>query len=288
MTGGSSATAARTSPACSSGPRKNGFVKLEDNTAMDVDAWRDTWTFREGSYSQRVHGAAIKRFFTWAVTFDLLERNPFDKLDPLELKPVPTLPLSPEEVDRLVGAASQCTNGETLATLILLMRWSGLAIRDASCLRRDALLADNSIKTRRQKTNEYVYVKIPADVAERLRAVGSINPAYFFWNGRTTAKDNATVWGNRIRAAFDRAGITPRGSHRLRDTCGCEFLNAGGLMQDLSKLLGHSSIKTTEQHYAPWDMRRQEHLNGVMDENLAAQEAARMERAAAATTTAIQ
>ncbi len=214
---------------------------------MDVDAWRDTWTFREGSYSQRVHGAAIKRFFTWAVTFDLLERNPFDKLDPLELKPVPTLPLSPEEVDRLVGAASQCTNGETLATLILLMRWSGLAIRDASCLRRDALLADNSIKTRRQKTNEYVYVKIPADVAERLRAVGSINPAYFFWNGRTTAKDNATVWGNRIRAAFDRAGITPRGSHRLRDTCGCEFLNAGGLMQDLSKLLGHSSIKTTEQ-----------------------------------------
>jgi integrase len=47
--------------------------------------------------------------------------------------------------------------------------------------------------------------------------------------------------------------------HALRHTFSVEFLLGGGSMEVLSKLLGHSSIRTTEQHYGHFDRR---HLDG--------------------------
>lgn len=54
-------------------------------------------------------------------------------------------------------------------------------------------------------------------------------------------------------------------SHRLRDTFACEFLSRGGEMEKLSELLGHSSLDTTRQHYAPWDKRRQDLLDAAVE-----------------------
>ena len=46
----------------------------------------------------------------------------------------------------------------------------------------------------------------------------------------------------------------------LRDTFAVELLLAGVPIYDVSLLLGHSSVKTTEKHYAPFVMARQEQL----------------------------
>jgi integrase/recombinase XerD len=165
-----------------------------------------------------------------------------------------------------------------MVNLILLMRWSGLAILDATSLKRDALKADNTLRTYWQKINKaqagpdgYVYIKIPTELAQRLRAQRNSHPDYFFWHGRGTAKNFAHTLGQALRKIYDAAGVSPRGAHRLRDTCACEYLNAGGLMQDLAKFLGHSTMATTEAHYSPWDKSRQKHLNQMMDQNLAVQ-----------------
>jgi len=47
------------------------------------------------------------------------------------------------------------------------------------------------------------------------------------------------------------------GSHRLRDTFSVDLLLHGVPLDVVSKLLGHTSIKTTERHYAPWILVRQ-------------------------------
>jgi integrase/recombinase XerD len=46
----------------------------------------------------------------------------------------------------------------------------------------------------------------------------------------------------------------------LRDTFAVENLLAGVPLDQVSILLGHASIKTTERHYAPWVRARQEQL----------------------------
>ena len=48
--------------------------------------------------------------------------------------------------------------------------------------------------------------------------------------------------------------------HRFRDTFAVSLLLKGGSPDSVSKLLGHSSIKVTERHYAPWVKARQDLL----------------------------
>jgi len=46
----------------------------------------------------------------------------------------------------------------------------------------------------------------------------------------------------------------------LRDTFAVEMLLAGVPIDQVSILLGHSSVKITEKHYMPWVRARQEQL----------------------------
>jgi integrase len=51
--------------------------------------------------------------------------------------------------------------------------------------------------------------------------------------------------------------------HRFRDTFAVSLLLKGVSLESVSKLLGHSSIKITERHYAPWVKARQADQAGV-------------------------
>jgi integrase len=53
-------------------------------------------------------------------------------------------------------------------------------------------------------------------------------------------------------------------SHRLRDTFAVDLLQKGVPMEEVSKLLGHTSIRTTEKHYAKWMKGRQDRLDSLV------------------------
>jgi site-specific recombinase XerD len=53
-------------------------------------------------------------------------------------------------------------------------------------------------------------------------------------------------------------------SHMLRDTFAVECLLDGMSMEDVSKLLNHESVKTTEEYYAPRVKSRLQHLDDMM------------------------
>ncbi|HMG88183.1 MAG TPA: tyrosine-type recombinase/integrase [Terracidiphilus sp.] len=53
-------------------------------------------------------------------------------------------------------------------------------------------------------------------------------------------------------------------SHRLRDTFAVDLLTKGVPLEEVSKLLGHESIKTTEKHYARWIKGRQDRLDSLV------------------------
>ena len=61
-----------------------------------------------------------------------------------------------------------------------------------------------------------------------------------------------------------RAGAEVFRTHPLRDTFAVELLLAEVSIDDLSVLLGHGSVQTTERYYAPWDRSRRDRLARIV------------------------
>jgi integrase len=149
------------------------------------------------------------------------------------------------------------------------MRWSELSIRDAVTLERNELQRDKKKKifrvtTSRQKTGTHVSVPIPLAVAREVLAVSNENPKFIFWTGNGNEQTAVTNWQHDLRALFRDAGFPAGHPHQLRDTFAVDLLKKGVPLEEVSKLLGHESIKTTEKAYAPWVQARQDRLDSLV------------------------
>ena len=111
-----------------------------------------------------------------------------------------------------------------------------------------------------QKTGVPVYVPFPPFVVEALEACPRISERHWFWTGVGSKETLAGNWRRTFRRLCKIAGVQGGHPHRFRDTLAVELLLDGMLIERVSVLLGHSSIKITERHYAPWVKARQAQL----------------------------
>ena len=243
------------------------------------------WTERYPStYTRAKLRERYKSFLRYCFEAQWLDRVPV--WPKFKIEEPPTMPLTAEEYTRLVDAVYVAVRDRNydywvarVRALFQLMRWSGLAIMDALTLRRDELIHDEAkgiyrVTTQRTKTGTDVSVPLPPEIARELLAVPNTTPVYFFWSGIGSKKSITGNWGKRfIVPSFKAAKIENGGhmmSHRLRDTFAVELLQKGIPMEEVSKLLGHTSIRTTEKHYAKWVKSRQDRLDALVVESWAA------------------
>ena len=231
--------------------------------------WRSTW--KDGALSAKKKQERLTGFLHFCVSSGWIRTNPALGLSKIRVRENPTLYFDEADMSKILQGTYEIRNGERLRALVLLMRWSGLAIRDAVTLERSRLNERNQIFLYRAKTGTPVHITIPEDAAETLRTLKSENPRYFFWSGNGKPKSAVADWQRSFRRLFKHVNLchpdkTPKRvhPHMFRDTFAVECLLAGIPLHDVAMYLGHTSIKTTEKHYAPFVMARMEQMDATI------------------------
>jgi len=246
---------------------RQGFRVLKQ---LDVDAvrgFRNELVKEYSANSARKRLEYVRAFFRFCQDSGWITANPMAMVKPPKADLSPTLPFEKGQLDALLMVADGFAakgrfkdgNRKRLRAMILLLRYSGLRISDAAVLER-ARLSGDKLFLYTQKTGTPVWVPLPQPVVEALKASPSDNGKYFFWNGCCLPTSAVKIWERTFQRVFELADISGGTVHRFRDTFAVELLLKGVPIEQVSVLLGHSSLRITEKHYAPWVKARQDQL----------------------------
>ena len=240
--------------------------KLEFLDQLDLDTlatFRATWT--EGPRTSLKKLERLRAFMRFAEKRKWIDGNPAIDLKAPKVPNKPTLPFTREEMIAILtalgpyGKSAGLRNGQRLKAFVFLLRYSGMRIGDAVQLSVNRLQG-NKLLLHTEKTGVHVYCVLPDIVTKALDAAPQSSQNYFFWTGKSTVRSAKGKWQRRRQGLFEFAGVVGGHAHRFRDTFAVELLLAGVPLDRVSVLLGHSSIRITERHYAPWTRSRQEQI----------------------------
>lgn len=257
--------------------------QLNQVSLTDLSGFRASWPDTLRSNTRAGTQVRLKSFFKWAVLAYNLPRSPAQGLRAINTNDTPeTQPLTPQEYQAMLDVIPQCfapqkgesDTGVRMRALVMLMRHSGLAISDALTLPRPQtglkayagaeLQVENKITyivKSRMKTGVPIRVPLPPEVVVALDAIQG-DRKYYFWSGKSKIQSLKQLYSIYFVRLFEAAqidcGESVMRSHRLRDTAAVEWLKLGFDLYAVAKLLGHTSVKTTEKHYAKWvtDLQR--------------------------------
>ncbi len=201
--------------------------------------------------------AAVKSFFNYLFTNELIQENPTINIDSPKVKKRLPKTLSAEEVARLLEAPSQKNSPKNLRDMALLnMLYStGMRVTEVVSLRLKDIDLKNNILICPGKNNQMrelpfdQYTEaILANYMENGRPflVKDKNEAAMFLNHRGQQLTRQGLW--LIIKAYAKAAdlsvtVTP---HTLRHSFAAHKLNSGLDLQEVQKLLGHANISTTQ------------------------------------------
>lgn len=226
---------------------------------LDVDAvrrFRATWP--DAPITAQRNLERLRNFFRFCQESRWIDSNPAKAVRPPKVVASPTLPFEPEDFEKLLEACDEFStrgvyregNRTRLKAMLLLLRHSGLRIRDTATLERSRIKA-GKLFLYQQKTGTPVWLPLPKIVLDALDAAPNVNEKFFFWSGNGDPKTTVADWQRSFRRLCEVAEIEGH-FHMLRDTFAVELLKKGVPLETVSILLGHSSIKITERHYRPW------------------------------------
>jgi integrase len=155
--------------------------------------------------------------------------------------------------------------------LVLVLLTTGLRISDAMSLARAKVYLDRKgatrLRIRTEKTGVVVTLRLPYATVEALKGLPPVSHELYFWKGGDE-RQHATAC-DRARRVITRlgelAGVRDARPHRFRDTWAQAALLNGTPMRTVQLVLGHKSIRTTEEHYAPFVPEYQEMIDAATD-----------------------
>ena len=183
-----------------------------------------------------------------------------------------------DEAERMKGGwHGYASAPHTLRLLLELMLETGMRVSDAirfdpSVLHRgDSGLWVYTFSQKKRKRKQKPRL-IDCYVSDRLKleidSCKWLSRALPFWNERATGTNlGIQVW-QRMQSIGERCGVADCRAHRLRDTFAVRSLLRGLSLDDVSRLLGHTTVQITQQYYAKWIPARSSRLESVVFKSL--------------------
>jgi integrase/recombinase XerD len=236
------------------------------------------------SHTKQKEWERLRNFFKFAHEFGWIERNPTVGFKRFKHEGEPKEPFTDDEMQDILRAADRRiaraigpqakANALRLRALVLLLRFSGLRIGDAVRM-ETSFLVNGTLRVHTQKTGSDVFIELPPEVAKALDSIPLKSNKHWFWSGtsgrdgeyKKSQESETKHWQMRILGLLREAGIelvAGSTAHRFRHTFAQAHLANGGSMEDLSRLLGHTSIKVTEKYYAKWSVARQKRASEAL------------------------
>lgn len=200
----------------------------------------------------------VRAMLRYGVETEMIRRSPFvaRALLPRIAKRLPAR-LSDEQLEAILRAAAEEPKYELAIRLAVLtgMRWGELHRLQWRNVRngRIELELTKSGQVRRIPLSSEALAALEA---ERGRQKESKSPSVFVlpWRGK-----NPCTWVNRIGR---RAGVRWH-FHQLRHTFGCRWMDSGGTLEVLSRILGHSTLAMTQRYAMVGDSYVQSEVDRV-------------------------
>lgn len=196
----------------------------------------------------------VRTMYRWLVKRRALalEHDPFEQIEMPTVSPKIAPILNYATLDRLLRLTK---TGRTRLLLVLLLA-TGLRIGECVGLRRRDTI-DNTLVVA-GKTGQRVLPLLP-EVVALMRDVAGGDDAYLFckyvregngWRPVYDVPATRYALGLAVRRAMRRAGVKgPKaGPHTLRHTFATRFIDDGGDVFTLKRILGHKRISSTERY----------------------------------------
>jgi site-specific recombinase XerD len=264
------------------------IATIDAVSAVDLDKWRGEWKLdakkpynQIGLTTQNHFQVYLKSLFRYLEGLELIVKNPAAQLKSIKPNHEEAKPLMIPQFNELLAVIKPfcaAQNGilhdleAELEALFELQRWVGLRISDALTLPRCALVG-NRLTLITMKCGIPIKERvIPDHVAAKLAALSTNRPRfqkeYFFWAKGISNYDSLSATWDRyfqkinafLHFTDERGEPMHFHSHMLRDTFAVQLLLSGVSLEEVSELLTHTSIITTQKYYAPWVKARRDRL----------------------------
>jgi site-specific recombinase XerD len=258
--------------------QKRSVTRVDEITTPILDDWQLVWTLNDATAKH--WRTNVKSFFRWAYNRNWTKRVPLFS-ERRKLKSGNRCgSFSDEQYRRLLaalpfyrarrGGSLPENYAERLGAFLDLGREGGMAVADIVKFRpATEITAQNVLAYQRQKNGQWAQVALLPEVAARLRSIPPESLSDPDHPMRFTDSDDlraTKVWRERFQKLCAFAGIREittevgrkkkPGPHMLRDTAAMSLLENGASLENVSRMLGHSSTAQTEKSYLSWTKQR--------------------------------
>jgi integrase len=220
--------------------------------------------------------ACLQGLFSKAVTWAMLERNPFDKFKESVFFPENASRVRYLETNEIGKLLENCP--DYLRVIVLTALYTGLRKSDVLSLRWENINLEAGVLTyfEKKKHNRKVTKTLNSDMLVVLQKIPAKTDGFVFHgpNGEATLKDVC----RSFKSALRKSGIKDFRFHDLRHTSASYMVMRGASMKAVQAHLGHSSMSMSEKysHLSPAYLKAEvEKLNGAFLEDAKSKELVR-------------